>query len=317
MEDDLELLDEYSRRVIRTVEALGPAVVSIRSRLRARGGIREGAGSGVIIAPDGFILTNSHVVHGAGEVAVGVAGGEALDAAVVGEDPDTDLAVLGVSARGLPSGQLGDSSRLKVGQVVVAIGNPLGLQATVTAGVVSALGRSLRSQTGRLMENIIQTDAALNPGNSGGPLADTRGLVVGINTAIIQYAQGICFSIPANTAKWVAGALIKEGRVRRAYLGFGGHTVQLSGQVAAQLGQERGVLVEVVAQGSPAAQGGLQEGDIILGLGGSATPDVDTVHRLLTAEVVGRRLPVRLLRLEGVVEATVVPTDRPPEFSAP
>ena len=228
--------------------------------------------------------------------------------------PDSDLAVVQVAASGLPAAQLGDSDKLKVGQVVIAIGNSLGLQTTVTAGVVSALGRSLQSRTGRLIEEVIQTDAALNPGSSGGALVDTQGQVVGINTAIIQHAQGICFAIPVNTAKWVTGALIKEGQVRRAYLGFAGQPVALNAAVARQLGQERGVLVLGVARNSPAARARLREGDVILALDGKPTPDVYTIHRLLTGEAAGKRLAVRLLRRGELLVQPLVPTDRPPQF---
>ena len=309
MEEDLNLLDEYSKRVTRVVERVGPAVVSIRTSSRSR---RSGSGSGVIIAPDGFILTNSHVVHKADEITAVMASGERYEASLVGEDPDTDLAVLRVSESGLPAAPLGDSGQLKPGQVVVAIGNPLGLQTTVTTGVVSALGRSLRSQSGRLMESIIQTDAALNPGNSGGPLVDTFGRVVGINTAIIQFAQGICFSIPANTAKWVVSAIIKEGKVLRAYLGFAGQPVRLASQIAKRVGQDSGVLVSEVAQNGPGARAGLGEGDVILSLGGSPTPDVDSVHRVLTGDAVGRHLPITILRRDEFVDSVVVPVDTPP-----
>jgi S1-C subfamily serine protease len=314
MTNDRKLLDDYSKRIIQVVEEVGPAVVSIHSHVMSRRGVREGAGSGIVLAPDGFVLTNSHVVHGAAEVAVTLASGETMKARLVGTDSDTDLAVLQVSASGLTSVRLGDSDKLRVGQVVVAIGNPLGLQTTVTAGVVSALGRSLRSMTGRLMENIIQTDAALNPGNSGGPLVDTMGQMVGINTAIIQYAQGICFAIPVNTVKWVVAALMREGRVRRAYLGFAGQAVRLSPHAARQMGYEAGVLVQSVSRGSPAAHAGIQEGDIILTLDGKPTPDIDSVHKLLTGEAVGKPLAISVLRETGLVQGSIVPTDHLPEF---
>jgi S1-C subfamily serine protease len=314
MDEEMRLLDAYSQRVTRVVEQVGPAVVSIRSRLQSRAGLREGAGSGVVFAPDGFILTNSHVVHGAGDVDVLLAGGDQYHAELVGEDPDTDLAVLRVLAQGLPAAQLGDSEQLRVGQAVIAIGNPLGLQATVTAGVVSALGRSLRSQTGRLMENMIQTDAAINPGNSGGPLVSTQGLVVGVNTAIIQFAQGICFAIPVNTSKWVVAALMKEGRVRRAYLGLAAQPVRFNPALAQRLGQESGVLVQAAAPGGSAHEAGLREGDIILSLGGTPVLDVDALHRLLSGEAIGKPLSARVLRGERLIEGTVVPTDRPPQL---
>ena len=314
MAEDLRLLDDYSRQVIRVVVEGGPAVVSIRRPNRRRSSGPEGAGSGVIIAPDGYILTNSHVVHEAREIEVNAASGEVYSAEVVGEDPDTDLAVLRVSVSGLSAAHLGDSDSLKAGQVVIAIGNPLGLQSTVTTGVISALGRSLRSLTGRLIENVIQTDAALNPGSSGGALVDTRSQLVGINTAIIQHAQGICFAIPVNTAKWVAGALIKEGRVRRAYLGFAGQPVALNPDVARQLGihQDRGVLIRELARQGPVARARLREGDVILSLAGKPTPDVDSIHRILTGEVVGQRLEIRVLSQDQILEGTVEPVDTLP-----
>ena len=307
-------LDDYSRQIIRVVDEVGPAVVSILTRRRGRSRRAEGAGSGVIIAPDGFILTNSHVVQGAGEVQISRASGEEHPARLVGEDPDSDLAVLRVEAAGLPAVSLGDSEALRVGQVVIAIGNPLGLQATVTAGVVSALGRSLRGRTGRLIDNVIQTDAALNPGNSGGALVDTRSQVVGINTAIIQGAQGICFAIPINTAKWVTGVLIRDGHVRRAYLGFGGQAVTLHPDIVKALGVQegRGVVAVEVAPRGPAAQAGLRPGDVIISLNGQPTPDVDSIHRLLSAELVGRPLPLQSVRRDRLLESTVTPVDTLP-----
>ncbi len=232
-EEGADFLDSYSRAVTNVVAKVGPAVVSIRVRKKASDRPRrwpnegEGSASGVIIAPDGYVVTNSHVVEGADEIEVSLPDGSDYGAYLVGKDLATDLALVRVTGSGLPIAQLGDSSKLKVGQLVIAIGNPLGFQSTVTAGVVSALGRSLRSRSGRLIENIIQTDAALNPGNSGGPLVDSRGLVVGINTAIIQFAQGICFSIPVNTLRWVVTALIREGKVTRGYLGISGQMVPL------------------------------------------------------------------------------------------
>jgi S1-C subfamily serine protease len=311
-----EFLDAYSRTIIGVVERVGPAVVSIRTRRRRESYPVEGAGSGVVIAPDGFILTNSHVVLGAGEIEVGFPDGTGFPGRVVGADPDTDLAVLRVMATGLPAAELGDSDTLRVGQVVIAIGNPFGLQATVTTGVVSALGRSLRSLTGRLIENIIQTDAPLNPGSSGGALVDTGGRVVGINTAIVQYAQGICFAIPVNTAKWVSGALIKDGRVLRGYLGIAGQSVALHPGLVRQYGlkQGSGVLVVGLAPGGPADSAGLQEGDVIVELDGKPTPSVDHIHRILTGEVVGRRLPIRLFRQGRSLEGYLIPSDTPPSL---
>lgn len=309
---DLAGLDSLSQRVIRAVEDVGPKVVSIRTRAMRRFGGQVGAGSGVIIGPQGLVLTNSHVIHEAGEILVSLRRGQDYEAAVAGEDPDTDLAVLHVPVADLPFAPLGDSDRLRVGQFVIAIGNPFGLHATVTVGVISALGRSLRSLTGRLIENVVQTDAALNPGSSGGPLVDTQGRVVGINTAIIPESQGICFSIPINTARWVAEALATQGRVRRAYLGLVGQPVVLrSGHITQEVGQDRGVLVVAVEGGSPAAKAGLAEGDVILSLGGRLTPDVDAIHRLLTGDVVGNPLEVRVLRGSQLLTGNIMPTDRP------
>ncbi len=246
MTSDDEMLDAYSQTIVRVAEKVGPAVVSIKiRRVRVAPYLEEGAGSGVIIAPDGYILTNSHVVYQAGDIQVFLPDGASYPADVVGVDTFTDLAVVRIDASRLPFVEMGDSDKLKVGQVVVAIGNPLGLQATVTAGVVSALGRSLPGVGGRMLENIIQTDAALNPGSSGGALVDTRARLVGINTAIVRFAQGICFAIPVNTAKWVSAALIKEGRVVRGYLGIGAYTVPLPTQLRGPLGlrQESAVAV--------------------------------------------------------------------------
>ncbi|MCH8196118.1 MAG: trypsin-like peptidase domain-containing protein, partial [Chloroflexi bacterium] len=245
MVNEIDPLDAYSSSIVRAVEVVGPAVVSIRARQSRRS--RGGGGSGVIIAPDGYVLTNSHVVHGARGLEIVRASGEEHTAELVGEDPETDLAVVRIDATGLPVSALGESSTLRVGQVVIAIGNPLGLQATVTTGVVSALGRTLRSITGHLVDNVIQTDAALNPGNSGGPLVDSRGSVVGINTAIIQSAQGICFAIPINAAKHILPQLMKHGRVVRGYLGLHGHSVPLPATTTPHFNLTQASAVEVVA----------------------------------------------------------------------
>ena len=313
--DDSEALDAYSRTVVGVVEKVGPAVVKISVVQRGvartpRGPVpyeAPGAGSGVIIAPDGYVLTNSHVVHEAVNLAVTLEDGRTLPARLVGEDPATDLAVIRVDAAGLPSAVLGDSDRLRVGQLVVAIGNPLGFQATVTAGVVSALGRSLRSQSGRLIENVIQTDAALNPGNSGGPLVDSRGQVVGINTAIIQGAQGICFAVPVNTARWVTGLLIRDGRVHRAFLGIIGEARPLNPRVAREHGLPglTGVGVAQVVPGSPAEQTGLRVGDVIVSFDGSPVRTIDDVHRLLTDVAIGTAARLEILRNNQRVALTV------------
>jgi S1-C subfamily serine protease len=305
---DTELLDAYSHAVVSVAEKLSPAVVNIDVTVEQKGRIAKGSitpfpskgsGSGIILAPDGFILTNSHVVHGAKKIEVTLNDGRAYSARMIGEDPQTDLAVIRIDdAFDLPMAQLGDSKKLKVGQLVIAIGNPYGFQCTVTAGVISALGRSLRTQSGRLIEDIIQTDAALNPGNSGGALVDSRGHVIGVNTAVILPAQGICFAIPINTAKHVAALLITNGKVSRGYLGIGGQLRPLhrSWVRALDLSSETGVLVISVSPGSPAARAGLQEGDIILTLGDHPMTGVDDIHRFLTEYPAHVTYPVTILR---------------------
>lgn len=296
---DLELLDAYSRAVIQVVEDVSPAVVHIGRLQRVRGGWRpNGSGSGVVLTPDGYILTNAHVVSGAERLEVRLADGRTVSARTVGEDPATDLAVVRADVSGLPTAMLGNSDRLRVGQLVIAIGNPLGFEATVTAGVVSALGRSLRSDTGRLIENIIQTDAALNPGNSGGPLVDSHGRVVGVNTAIIAGAQGLCFAVPANTASWVAGQLITAGKVRRVYLGVTGQAVPLPRAQVLSLRLEApgGVLVREIHPTSPAAEAGILAGDVILSVGGRPAQSVDDVHKALAPHRPGDEVSVQVLR---------------------
>jgi S1-C subfamily serine protease len=314
--DDAEaFLDAYSAAVVAVADRVGPTVVNIalekdvtaQSPSGQRVYTLPGGGSGVVIAPDGYILSNSHVVHGARNLEVTLADGRTLPARLIGDDPATDLAVIQTTVGGLPAAQLGDSDGLKPGQLVIAIGNPLGFQATVTAGVVSALGRSLRSGSGRLIENVIQTDAALNPGNSGGPLVDSRGRVVGINTAIIQGAQGICFAVPVNTARWVAGLLINEGRVRRAFLGVTAENRQIHIRVAREHGLASPVAVGVVdvAEGSPAAAAGLLPRDVITHLGDSPLNGVDDLQRFLGRAEIGTTVPLRLLR-RYVLEETEV-----------
>ncbi len=312
-----DVLDAYSRAVVGAVEAVGPAVVSVGLARRApepwrRRGLPEmrGAGSGVLIAPDGYVLTNSHVVSGADRIEVRLPDGREMTAQLVGDDPHTDLAVVRVPGTGLPCAQLGDSSALRVGQLVIAIGNPLGFQATVTTGVVSALGRTLRAQTGRLIENVIQTDAALNPGSSGGPLVDFRGRVIGINTAIILGSQGICFAIPSNTARWVAGQLIRDGRVRRSYLGVVGQGVRLPAGVAGPAPAAAVRVVEVQPQ-TAAEAAGLRMGDIILRAGETRTASPDDLQRVLGRHPVGQPLELEVLR--GGRHLTVVahPTELP------
>ena len=300
--DDSSLLDAYSQAVVSAAERVSPAVVNIeaRRRVETRRGPREvgGGGSGFIFTPDGFLLTNSHVVHGADTLRVSLADGRRIGATLVGDDPRTDLAVLRIDAPDLTAVRLSDSQRLRVGQLVIAIGSPFGFQSSVTAGVVSALGRSLRSASGRLMDDIIQTDAALNPGNSGGPLVASDGRVVGVNTATILPAQGICFAIGINTAKFVAGRLIRDGRIKRSYLGVVGQTVPLQRNLARYHGllQERGVLVISVEPDSPAQSAGVRERDILVQLDANSLNGTDDLQRLLTDVRIGSRAALTLVR---------------------
>jgi len=296
---DEALLDAYSEAVANTVEHVQDAVVFIAVQTRRGPSSRGGTGSGFLFTPDGYLLTNSHVVHGATSLEVTRADGVKSSAELVGEDPDTDLAVLRIgSSRSLAHAQLGDSSRLRVGQVAIAIGNPLGFAHTVTAGVVSALGRSLRSNAGRMIDNVIQTDAALNPGNSGGPLLDTHARVIGVNTAIIPGAQSMSFSTAINSAKWVVSQLFAHGRVRRAGLGLAGSTVPLSRRVARFLEVEQASAVRVseVQAGSPAANGGLKAGDTVVGIDGTPVTSVDDLQRLLDESRIGKACVLRVLR---------------------
>lgn len=310
------LFDAYSRAVVSVVEKLSPSVVSIKMthevRARTPRGVvpfdMTGSGSGVIITPDGYMLTNSHVVHNSKGLEVSLSDGATYPADVVGADSDTDLAVVRIPAFNIKAAELGDSDKLRVGQLVIAIGNPYGFQTSVTAGVVSATGRSMRSQSGRLIENVIQTDASLNPGNSGGPLVDSSGKVVGINTAIIQSAQGICFAIPINTARWVAGLLIKEGQVKRAYLGIKGLNRKLDRIEARrhEIGSEFGVEVHEVPSGGPAHRAGIRTGDIIVSISGNSVQSVDDIHRYLTRVEGGTNLRIEVLRKGEKLELNAV-----------
>ena len=301
--DDDELLDAYSQAVIGAVEAVGPAVVNVH-----RGD--SGAGSGVIFTPDGLVLTNHHVVHGAARVEVILPEGRAMRADVIGQDGGTDLAVLRVDAS-VPWARFGDSRRVRVGQVAIAIGNPYGFQHSVTSGVISALGRSLRSQSGRLIDDIIQTDASLNPGNSGGPLVTTRGEVVGINTAMIRPAQGLCFAIGINTARFVASRLIRDGRIRRGYVGIAGQNIDVPRAVARtnQLAVSSGVLVTSIEARSPAEEAGFKKGDIILSFGAQAVTGVDDLHQLLSEEQIGTPSPLLVLRRGERRTLHVIPSE--------
>jgi S1-C subfamily serine protease len=295
------------------VELVSPSVVTVElgGTERGQGPRRQqgGQGSGFVFAPDGLILTNSHVVHGASTIHVALPDGRRLAADLVGEDPGTDLAVVRVSASGLPVVKLGDSRAVKVGQLVVAFGNPYGFQATVTAGVVSALGRSLRSRSGRLMDDIIQTDAALNPGNSGGPLVNSRGEVIGVNTAVILPAQGLCFAIAANTAQFVVGRLIRDGRIRRSYVGVAGQNAPLARQLVRfyDLQVSSGVRVVSIEPDSPASQSALREGDVIVGFGGHDVESIDQLHRVLTEDRIGVPTPLLVIRGTEKVEIHVTP----------
>ncbi|HEY0551171.1 MAG TPA: trypsin-like peptidase domain-containing protein [Verrucomicrobiae bacterium] len=312
---DAPLFDAYSQAVVRGVERVAPSVVRIEitKKLRTAQGPREGtgSGSGFIISPDGLVLTNSHVVHGAASIGVVVSDGRRPDAVLIGEDPESDLAVLRVYAPNLVPVKFADSSRLRVGQLAIAIGSPYGFEATVTAGVVSALGRSLRSQTGRLMDDIIQTDAALNPGNSGGPLVNSNGEVIGVNTAMILPAQGICFAIASNTAQLIAGWLVKEGRVRRSYVGIAGQTTPIHARLRRhyRLSQDRGVLVVGVEPGSPARLAGLREGDVIISFKDQAVAGVDELLRKLVSAEIGVASVLTVLRQTERLDIRVTPQE--------
>lgn len=315
-----DLLDAYSRAVIQAAEQVSPAVVNIEVNKGANGqgparsrfpSERRGTGSGFIFTPDGFILTNSHVVHHSTQLDVTLADGREFKAQLIGDDPATDLAVIRISGESLSPVKLGDSQQVRVGQVAIAIGNPYGFQTTVTAGVVSALGRSLRTDSGRLVDNVIQTDAALNPGNSGGPLITSRGEVIGVNTAMILPAQGLCFALAINTAKFVAGQLMQHGRVKRSLIGVGGQDTPLRRQLVRyyNLPIESGILVVSIETQSPAQRAGLIEGDVIVGFGDQTTGSIDALHRLLTHEQVGQRALITLLRRNDKLTLTIVPEE--------
>jgi len=303
--EDLWLVDSYSRAVTAAVERVSPAVVNIEVLHRRTGSKqsgepreRRGGGSGFVFTPDGLILTNSHVVHEATTIEVTISDGRRVAAHTIGDDPATDLAVIRIDAQGLQAVTLGDSQQLRPGQLAIAIGNPYGFQSTVTAGVVSALARSLRSYSGRLIEDVIQTDAALNPGNSGGPLVNSRGEVIGVNTATILPAQGICFAIGINTAKFVASRLLRDGRIRRSYIGVSAQTVPIHRRVVRFYGLTRdtGVVVLGVDERSPARTAGLREGDVIVALNDKPVAGVDDLHRLLTDAQTGTRSTVTIIR---------------------
>ena len=314
-QDDSVLLDAYSRTVVSAVARVAPAVVNIdvKQRVNLRRGTRElsGNGSGFVIAPDGFVLTNSHVVHAASSITVNLPDGREYPAQVTGDDPDTDLAVIRIDAPQLTHVRLADSENLRVGQVVIAIGNPLGFQASVTAGVISALGRSMHAQSGRLIDNIIQTDAALNPGNSGGPLVNSAGEVVGVNTAMIRPAQGICFAIASNTAKLVAGWLIRDGRIRRGYVGVAGQNVPIHRRIVRFYGLplETGVLVVSVDKKSPAERAGLREGDLVVAFNDQPIGSLHHLHKILVGEQIGVSAKLTVIRHTEKLELSILPAE--------
>lgn len=316
--NDDQLLDAYSNAVTRAVEAVAPSVVSIdvqtpaHPRQRNRPRVHAGSGSGFVFAADGLVLTNSHVVDGASHIDVTLPDGRTYDADLVGHDPHTDVAVIRISAVDLTAAELGDSRALRPGQLVVAIGNPYGFQHTVTAGVVSALGRSLRSKSGRLIEHVIQTDAALNPGNSGGPLVTSDGRVIGVNTAIIAGGQGLCFAVPISTVITVLPSLLRDGRVRRGYLGLAGQSVPLLRRVTRfhRLAQSGGVLITSLEPGAPAALAGLREGDLIVGFDEQVVESLDDLHRLLTEARIGTKATLTLLRDAVLVNVPVIIQER-------
>jgi len=325
VQDDV-LLDAYSQAVIRAAEKINPSVVNIEVRQIVQNGRGErrtrrnpgeapperlGGGSGVIFTPDGFILTNSHVVHGASSITVALADGRRMLAQFIGDDPETDLAVIRIDAPDIVAATLGDSSAIRVGQVAIAVGNPYGFQCTLTAGVVSALGRTLRANSGRLIDNVIQTDAALNPGNSGGPLVTSRGEVIGVNTAVILPAQGICFAIGINTAKFVAGQLIQSGRVARSYIGVAGQNVPLRRRLIKfyNLPVSSGVFVISMEPNSPADKARLLNGDIIVSFDNQPVAGIDDLHKLLTALHIGKRIPITIIRGIDQAVLTIVPQE--------
>ncbi len=313
---DLPLLDAYSKTVISTVETVAPAVAHLR--LKAKGGSGGGAATGFLFTPDGYMSTNSHVVHGPGEknpeIRAAFADGVERPAYLVGDDPDTDLAILQVHGGGsFPTLTFADSSKLTVGQLAIAVGNPLGFECTVTAGVVSALGRSLRGQAGRQIDDVLQTDAALNPGNSGGPLVNSQAQVIGVNTATIMGAQGLCFAVAANTALFVATEILRHGIVRRSHLGVGAQTVGIPRRIvrALERGPETAARVFTVETGSPADVAGLISGDLLLSIDDAPLTGVDHLHRLLTADRIGKAAAIKVLRLGKVVDLIAIPCERP------
>ncbi len=317
---DDDLLDAYSTAVVKAAEKVSPSVVNVEIRrnltsqqapLFRRPNDIRGSGSGFIFTPDGFILTNSHVVHHASKIDVALPDGRRFEANLIGDDPDTDLAVIRINASNLVPAEFGDSKSIRVGQLVIAIGNPYGFQCTVTAGVVSALGRSLRSQSGRLIDNVIQTDAALNPGNSGGPLVTSHGEIIGVNTAVILPAQGLCFAIAINTAKFVAGRLIRDGKIKRSYIGVAGQNMLLPRRLVRfhNLPVETGVTVLSTERNSPAERAGLREGDVIVGYGDQSVAGIDDLHRLLTDAAIGLQSTLTVIRRSEKIVLDIIPDE--------
>lgn len=314
--DENELFDAYSKAVVNASEKVSPSVVKIEIKSKnsrnRRSRNEEGSGSGFVFTPDGFILTNSHVVHGASRIDAVMQTSNRYEADLIGDDPETDLAVVRINAPAIASAQLGSSNNLKVGQLAIAIGNPYGFQSTVTAGVISALGRSLRASSGRLIDDVIQTDAALNPGNSGGPLVDSNGRVIGVNTATIMPAQGLCFAIAIDTAKFVAGRLIRFGKIKRSYIGMAGQNVPVLRQIVRyyDLPNTNGILVISMDDDSPAKRAGLQEGDVIVAFAGERVDGIDELHRLLTEERVGISQEISIVRRTELLKLDIIPLER-------
>ena len=311
--DEAPLLDAYSAAIVTAVERVGPSValVSVQKKAAGRRPAQAGSGSGFAFTPDGYLLTNSHVVHGARDIRVAFASGREFEADLIGDDPETDVAVIRVGADRLPVAELGNSSRLRVGQLAIAIGNPLGFQNTVTTGVISALGRSLRAASGRSMDDIIQTDAALNPGNSGGPLVNSAGQVIGLNTAMIAGAQAICFATGIDTVRWVIGQLFAHGRVRRAFIGVAGATVPVDRRLqrAFELAQPTGVRVIEVQPDSPAKQAGIEDGDLLVHADGVALTGIDALQRLLDADHIDRLMPISAIRRGRLLDFALTPRE--------
>lgn len=311
---DENIFDAYSLTVTKAVEAVSPAVVNINifTAGKDKQNQRRGSGSGFIFTPDGFILTNSHVVNKAKQIEVVLSDGRKFNADLIGNDPDTDLAVIRIDSTGITPASLGDSSKIKIGQLVIAIGNPYGFQASVTAGVVSALGRSLRANTGRLIDNVIQTDAALNPGNSGGPLVNSKGEVIGVNTAAILPAQNICFATAINTAKFIAAKLIKDGKIKRSYIGIAGQDAPIHRRIVYHysLPSDKSIMVISIEKNSPAEKALVQTGDRIISFNSTPVTGIDDLHKMLTETQVGVKTDIKVLRGTEILDLQIIPQER-------